>query len=246
MEKKLLIIFMIFALVSCQSKEKKLIGHWHEFKTNNSEYLNCYHITDSTFEINALTNMRYVYNRKELDIEKSEISSLAIENHGWTSDFKINGNKLTLNDSIFWVRQINNRKSFISDFSAGLLVNINPPETNNSEFDFISNDETFGNYILVGKLKNDVLSRFKHFDKDQYYIQLNDKIGKLEDIIPFLNCNHCDISKQIVLMNVDRNTPRKLLAEIESEMFSIYIKKNQIYYLKIDANELISGYNHSY
>jgi hypothetical protein len=246
MEKKLYIIFITIALISCQSKEEKLVGHWHEFKTNNSEYLNCYHITDSTIGINPLTNGGYGYYKRGLDLEKSEILSLANENYEFASDYTIRGNTLKLNDSVFWIKQTDERKSFLSDFSANLLVNINPPESRSSEFDYMVNDKTIGSYIFIGKLKNNILSRFKQFNKDQYYIQLNDKIAQLEDIIPFLMCYHCDMSKQTILMNVDKKTPKELLNEIESEMLKMNISKNQIYYLTVNTTELTSGYTHSY
>lgn len=121
--------------------------------------------------------------------------SIANDNYNYTSDFKIRGNKLILNDSIFWIKQTDQRKSFLSDFSAGLLVQINPFESDKSEFDLTPNDSTRGNYIFVGKLKRRVLENHKKYNEAKYYVQLNDKIAHLEDIIPFLLCNHCDMRK---------------------------------------------------
>ncbi len=246
MAKNIQIIIILLTLISCQSKQEKLIGHWHEFKTNDSEYLNCYKITDSTIGINSLSNGGYDDYRRGSDIEQSKILSLANDNYNWTSDYKISGNKLILNDSIFWIKQTDKKKSFLSDFSAGLLLEIKPFESDKSEFDFKPNDSTIGNYIFVGKLKNSILNKYKKYDKEKYYIQLNDKIGQTKDIIPFLLCNHCDIRKQLVFMHVDRDTPKELLSEMESEMEKINVRKRQIYYLTINTAELKSGYNHSY
>jgi hypothetical protein len=246
MAKKIQIIIILFALVSCQSKQEKLIGHWHEFKVNDSDYLNCYRITDSTIGINSLSNGGFNDYRRGLDLEQSEILSLANGNYKWTSDFIINGNKLILNDSIFWIKQTDKRTSFLTDFSAGLLVDINPFESKKSIFDFQPNQITNGNYIFVGKLKNSVWEKHTKFNKEEYYIQLNDKISKPEDIVWFMDCGHCDITKQLVYMHVDKNTPKELLSEIETEMSKININKRQIYYLTINRTELVSGYNHSY
>ena len=248
MVKKIQILIIFLTLISCQSKQEELIGHWHEFKTNDSEYLNCYQINDSTIGFNKLSNGGYDDYKRGLDIEQSEIFSLTNDNYNWTSDFEINGNKLILNDSIFWIKQTqtDQKNVFLSDFSAGLLLQITPFESNKTEFDFKPNDSTIGNYIFVGKLKNKILNKHKKFNKENYYIQLNDKIGKIEDIIPFLHCNHCDKRKQKVFMHVDRNTPKELLFEIESEMEKINIRENQIYYLTINTKILTSGYNHSY
>ena len=246
MMRNLQITIMLLTLISCQSKQEKLIGHWHEFKTNDSEYLNCYQITDSTIGINSLSNGGYDDYKRGSDIEQSEILSLANDNYIWTSDFKINEDKLILNDSIFWIKQTDKKKSFLSDFSAGLLLEINPFESRKPKFDFKPNDSTIVNFIFVGKLKNNVLNKYKKYDREKYYIQLNDKIAQTKDIIPFLSCHHCDIRKQIVLMHVDRTTPKELLDKLESEMKKINIIKRKIYYLTINTTELTSGYNHSY
>ena len=246
MAKKIQILILLLPLISCQSKQEKLIGHWHEFKTNDSEYLNCYQITDSTIGINPRSNGGYRDFIRGYDIEQSEIISIANENYNWTSDFEIRGKKLILNDSIFWIKQTDQRKSFLSDFSAGLLVQINPFESDNSEFDLTPNDSTRGSYIFVGKLKSKILDKHKKYNREKYYIQLNDKIGQTKDIIRFFDCPHCDWTKIVVFMHVDRNTPKELLAEMESEMEKINIRKRQIYYLTINTSELTSGYNHSY
>ena len=246
MAKKFHLITIFLALISCQSEQDKLIGHWHEFKINNSEYLNCYQITDKTIKINSLSNGSNQEYRRGFDIHQSDILSLANNNYITTSDFKFSRNKLILNDSIFWTKQTDKTKSFLSDFSAGLLLEINPFESENSEFDFKKDDSIIENYIFVGKLKNNILKKHKKYNGEKYYIQLNDKIAKAEDISPFLLCSHCDMRKQVVFMNVDKNTPKKLLSEMESQMKKINIRKRQIYYLTINTTELTSGYNHSY
>ena len=246
MVKKTHILIIFLALISCQSKQEKLIGHWHEFKTNDSEYLNCYQINDSTIGFNKLSNGGYQDYKRGSDIGHTEIFSLTSDSYNYTSDFKINGNKLILSDSIFWIKQTEPKNIFLSDFSAGLLLDIIPFESNKTEFDFKPNDNTIGNYIFVGKLKNRVLNKHNKFNGENYYIQLNDKIGKIEDIIPFLHCNHCEKRKQKIFMHVDRNTPKELIFEIESEMEKINIRKYQIYYLTINTKKLTSGYNNSY
>ncbi|WP_460219340.1 hypothetical protein [Psychroserpens sp. MEBiC05023] len=246
MVKKIRILIILFSFLSCQNKQEKLIGHWHEFKSNESEYLNCYHITDSTIGINPLTNGGYDDYRRGSDIDQSEILSLANDNYNWTSDFKINGNKLIVNDSTFWIKQTDNEQSFLSDFSVGLLVDINPKETDKAEFDFTPNDSIIKSYIFIGTLKNSVWNKNQKFNKEKYYIQLNDKIAQTEDIIPFLLCYHCEMRNHVVLMHMDKNTPIELINEIETEMEKINVQKSSIYYLTKNTTELISGYNHSY
>lgn len=243
MAKKLRIVMVLFTLISCQSKEEKLVGHWHEYKTNGSDYINCYRITDSTIGFNPRSNGGYDAYRRGLDIGRSEIFSLVDEHYNWTSDFTISGDKLIINDSVFWIKQTDERKSFLTDFSAGLLVNISPFESNNSEFDLLPDSEAMIIYIFVGKLKSSVLKRYTKFDKDRYYIQLNDKIAAMDDIVYFVNFGHSDITKRKVFMHVDKNTPTALLAQMEAEMAKVNIRKHQIYYLTINTTELTSGYN---
>ena len=246
MVRKIQFIIILFILVSCQSKQEKLIGHWHEFKTNKSDYLNCYHITDSTIGINPLSNGGYDDYERGSDIDQSELLSLANGNYNWTSDFKISGNKLTLNDSIFWIKQTNKRESFVSDFSAGLLLNINPFESTSTDYDYEKNDLHSGYWLFVGKMKKSVLEKFKKFDEDQFYLQINDKLANVNEIRRFLQCYHCDITMDRIFIHADKDTPKKFLNEIEAEILKNGNIKKQIFYLTINKTELSSGYNHSY
>ncbi len=244
MLKKFQLVIIILTLISCQSKQEKLIGHWHEYKTNNSDYLNCYHITDSTFGTNPRTYGGYSNYERGDDLNRLEIVSLANGDYNQTSDFTIRGKRLILNDSIYWVKQTDDEETFLSDFSAGLPVSINPFESNSSEFDYKSNDK-LSIYIYVGKLKKSALNRYKKFNSEKYHILLNDKIGRVEDLRSFVICGHCDTRKIGVFINADKNTPTEFLTEIESEILN-YLNKKQIYYLTINLKELRSGYNHSY
>jgi len=89
------------------------------------------------------------------------------------------------------------------------------------------------------------LKKYKKFSSEEYYIQINGKIIQKNDIVRFLDFGHID-RKPLIFMHVDKNVPKELLNEIESEISKVNISKKQIYYLTINTTELKSGYNHSY
>ena len=239
-------IIILFLLISCQSEQEKLIGHWHEYKINNPEnILNCYRISDSLIIDNALSNNDFNGYRRGPDIKKSEIMSLADGYWNTTSEFKYVDDKLIFNDSIHWKRITDKEQYFIEDFSVGLHINILPVESING-FDLKNNYERPLSYIYIGKIKNGVFEENKHLNKDKFYIQLNDKLSNLEDLGGYTNCGHCDITKQYYMIHADRNTPRDYLNKVEAELLKYGILKKNIYYLNINPNTFDYGYMHSY
>jgi hypothetical protein len=236
---------ILLLLISCQSEQEKLIGHWHEYKINNPEnILNCYRISDSLFTVNSMSYNELDGYRRGIDIKKTEIASWAIGYWNTTSKYLINEDKLIFTDTIHWKKETDKKQFFLEEFSVGLLVNINPPESSNLKFDYYPNEELMTSYLYIGKVKSYLLNDYDLFNKDQYYIQLNDKIGFTDDIASFLICYHCDMNEQIVFIHADKNTPKSFFIEIENELTKIGIPKNQVYYLNIKTEDFGIGYNY--
>lgn len=232
-------------LFSCQSKEEQLIGHWHEFEKGNPNFLSCHKITDSTYSLDSETYGGSYVIKRGVDIKKNEI--VINSNYFYSSDFSISNNKLTVNDSIYWIKQEDNEQTFISDFSSGLLVNIVPFETNATEFEYKKNRKHLEIIIYIGKLKKSILSSYKEYNSKEYYIQLNDKISySTNDIRNFL-ITECDLNgnkEDKILLHMDKDTPVELINKIKAEILNSGYRKNQIYYLTTNLNKRLYGYNH--
>ncbi|WP_445711751.1 hypothetical protein [Flavobacterium sp.] len=229
-------------LFSCQSKEEQLIGHWHEYEVGNTDYINCHKITDSTYSIDLETYGAGYPIKRGVEIQKDEI---AIRDYIFITDFSINNNKLIVNDSVYWIKQEDNEQTFISDFSAGLLVNIHPFETTTSEFDYDYKDYNHGYeiHIYIGKLKKNTQNSHKENNIRDYYIQLNERISNLKDIRSFLDYGSHYDKKLKVLLHTDKNTPKDLLKQIELEIKNCGYKKSQIYYQTVNTQKRVSGFN---
>lgn len=245
MLKTLKIIFLNFALISCQSEQEKLIGHWHEFMvdSSNKEFNHCFIITDSTIAVDKFT---FGGIDKFSDYENANFWVSTLYPEDLIKKRVIKKDKVIFGDTLIWKRQQDNLETFIADFSANLWVDIYPFESKTPKFDFNINDKPIGAFIYVGKLKSSAINMFEKYSSYQYYIQLNDRIGSPNGIIPFLLCNHCEMTKTLVFIHADRDTPKELLSEIEYEMSQINISKEQIYYLTINTAEFKYGYNHNY
>ena len=233
------LFLLTISLFSCQSKEEQLIGHWHEYEVGNPDYISCHKITDSTYSID-LESCGFSAKRG-IEIQKDEI---AIDgNYFFTNDFSINNNKLIVNDSIYWIKQKDNEQTFISDFSAGLLVNIHPFETNTTEFDYKKKTKHLEILIYIGTLKKSTLTSYKEYSSNKHYVQLNEKISNVNDIKSFLDYGaHYD--KQIkVLLHTDKDTPKAFLDQIENEILNCGYKRNQIFYLTMNSKKRMYGYN---
>jgi len=243
---KVILISFLF-LASCDRKNELLNGHWHEYVKNNSDYVNCYHITDSIITANP-----YTYNSdyfRGTEIKQSEIISEFYDYFFSTSDFILRNDKIILNDSIHWKKQSNTKENFITDFSSNLLLDIKPFEDNNSTFDFQTNKTLDGAFIYIGKLKKSKSKKFNQYDTNKYYIQLNDRVvDNIDEIALFLCCNHCNYNRQKIFLHADKNTPKELLLEIESKIINrdrynrSQRRRKQIFYLVIDIQNRIAGY----
>ena len=96
--KNIFIIIIVWLFISCENREKQLVGHWHEFKKGNPDILNCHKITDSTYSQNSQTYGSSTPYKRGVAIQKNEIIS---NDYVFTSDFSISNTKLTVNDSIY-------------------------------------------------------------------------------------------------------------------------------------------------
>lgn len=242
---KTFILVIVISLLSCQSKEEQLIGHWHEYQKGNPDFLSCHKITDSTYSLDSETYGGSYVIKRGVDIKKNEIAING--NYFYSSDFSISNNKIIVNDSIYWIKQEDNKQTFISDFSSGLLVNIVPFETKLTKFDYKKNTEHLEILIYIGKLKKSMLSSFEEYNSKEYYVQLNDKISySTNDIRSFL-ITECDLNgnkEDKILLHMDKDTPVELTNKIETEILNSGYKKNQIYYLTVNLEKKLYGYNY--
>lgn len=135
---------------------------------------------------------------------------------------------------------------FDDDFSTELFLTVNPFETDKVTFDYTLKRKPIGALIYIGKIKKNYLKRYKNLNKNQYYIQLNEKIEGVDNLQRFiLGCNS-NINNQLIFIHADKDTPKEFLTRVESEFFECNINKEQIYYLTINKSELKSGYNQNY
>ena len=242
---KNIVLFLIFLLfASCANKEKQLVGHWHEFEKGNPDFINCHKITDSTYFLNAYTYGSGEPFKRGIEMKKTEIAIGG--DYFFTSDFTFDKNQLIVNDSIYWIKQEDNLKTFIDDFSAGLLVNIHPFETNLTKFDYNKSRKPLEILIYIGTIKKSILNQSNAYSSKKHYIQLNDMISSINDIRSFVipACTLNSTKEDKILLHLDKDTPVELINQIEAEILSSGYKRNQMYYLTINPNKRVYGYNH--
>jgi len=250
----LFLIFLLFA--SCGKKEKQLVGHWHEFEKGNDDFICCHTITDSTYTItmNVFDFMADSILKRGIDIQKNQVFTPQKKgafgydiNDFFTSDFSVKENKIFIEDSIYWVKQKDDNSSFISHFSLGFLVDIHPFETNQTKFNFDLKQNSNVLFIAIGKLKKSTLQLSDKYNLDDYYLQLNDKISDIKDFKEFIfydSLERNEGSQIAILINADRNVPQSFLSKLEAEILNSGYKRNQIYYLTMNPNKRVYGYNH--
>jgi hypothetical protein len=238
MKKSFILISILIITFSCSKKVEPIVGHWHEYYPNDTEYRNCYKISDST----ALQNN---YEGYITDLIIDYNSNLKFDYSEW--NIKDN-NRFILQDTIVWIRQKEDLKTYILDFSSGLLVKINPYEINAISFDNL--DDNYNDPIFhIGKLKENYLQLKHPNNSSEYQIQLNDRISDIKNLRNFLY-EACDAFKDCsseikILINADKNTPKDFLDKVEYEILdALTIDKNQIYYLTINSEKKLSGFNH--
>ena len=238
----LFLIFLLFA--SCVNKEKQLVGHWHEFEKGNPDFVNCHKITDSTYSLNTCTYGSGEPIKRGAEMKKTEIAIGG--DYFFTSDFTFDKNQLIVNDSIYWIKQEDNLQTFISDFSAGLLVNIYPFDTNLTEFDYYKSKKPLEILIYIGTPKKSILNQSNTYNSKEHYIQLNDMICSINHIRSFVipGCTLNSNEEDKILLHLDKDTPVELINQIETEILNSGYQKNQIYYLTINSNKRVYGYNH--
>ena len=254
--KKISTLLLLIILFSCQNKEEQLVDHWHEFEKGNPQFICCHNITDSTYTItmNVFDFMTDSILKRGIDIRKNELFTPQKKgtsgyhiNEYFTTDFSIKDKKVVIEDSIYWIKQKENNATFMSHFSLGLLVNIHPFETNQSEFNFNLAKKTNVIFIHIGKLKKSTLVHSNKYNLDDYYIQLNDKISFINDIRAFLlseSEERNEGSPCALLINADKNVPANFLSKLKTEILNCGFQKNQIYFLTINLNKRLYGYNH--
>ncbi len=245
MYKNNIIIVLALLLMSCLSRETQLIGHWHEYKVDNpNNIINCYRYTDSSVSEGVFNN-GYDYLRGS-EIPKDSIYSWSTGFFELTSDYKIKDDVLFFNDSIRWKKVELTTKNFRDEFSIGLLVDIYPPQLKNINFELLELPNKPITYIFIGQIKTSLSKTFQKLGNEEFYMQFNDKIASLDEIKNYVNCYHCNMNEQIYIINADRNTPKQLIEAIENEMDNQSIRKNQIYYLYINENEMTYGFNQEF
>ncbi len=231
-------LFLIFILtISCTNKRELLNGHWHQFTPNNKEFTNCYNFTDSTFASDKETigGNNFIELGEYNTLKKAIFYSTALNGYELDSTLRIQlqRNKIIINDTIIWKKPENNIETFLSEFSSGLQVKINPIKTTDTLFDYTI-DNSFEIKIYIGKKKNSSSSK--------YYIQLNDKLATIDRVRNFVFCRHCDESGKI-LIYAGKDTPKTLLDSVENEIRSVNVNANQIYYLTVNPEKRLSGFN---
>ncbi|WP_299119282.1 hypothetical protein [uncultured Tenacibaculum sp.] len=138
-----------------------------------------------------------------------------------------------------------NNKNYLES-RKDILLEIQPFETNKNEFDYKNQNNTIEYHIFVGKLKSNIVNRYKHLNQDSTYIQLNDKITGTKELKYFISCYHCNISEYNVLIHIDKKTLKEYLIKIEKEIVKCGIKKNHIYYFHENKKTKSFGYNNNY
>lgn len=232
------------------------MGHWHEFEKGNDNFICCHNITNSTYTItmNVFDFMADSILKRGIDIQKNQVFTPQKKgafgydiNDFFTSDFSVKENKVFIEDSIYWVKQKDDNSSFISHFSLGLLVDIHPFETNQIKFNFDLKQNSNVIFIAIGKLKKSILQQSDKYNLDDYYLQLNDKISDIKDLKKFIfydSLERNEGSQIVILINADKNVPKAFLSKLETEILNFAYQKNQIYYLTINPNKRVYGYNH--
>ena len=240
---KAIFYILIFGIIfsSCKNENEKLIGHWHEFNIGESEFLNCFIITDSTFSEDKYS-IGGTNRLTDIEDYKSPLDWVFYPDK-LKSKIKFKKNEIQFGDSIIWKRQKNDLKTFISDFSAGLKLDVKPYETDSITFD-LQREYEKTIYLYIGKVKES-FTGIRGVENDRYYVQLNDKISTSDNIFQFVMCYDCDRGKYKILISADKYTPNDFLKEVEAEITKNgYYRRSQIYYLVINPKEQISGYNH--
>lgn len=236
---RILVIGII--LSSCSTENKKLVGHWHEYNLQSNElgFNHCFILTDSTFAVDKYTTGGVI---KKNDYENE---------YFWTSTFYseelitkkvVKKNKVIFGDTIVWKKQKDNLKTFISDFSAGIKLNIIPFETNEIIFEK-TKPERINIFIYIGMVKSKFLNNSKKIEQGQFYLQLNDTITTIDKLVNFILCNHCGYDMIDIYIHADQNVPKPYLEKIEKEIskFPINIEE-QIFYLHMNKEKLKTGY----
>ncbi len=242
MTKSIIYILTIgIILSSCKTENEKLLGHWHEYnaQSNSSEFKHCFIMTDSTFAVDKYT-MGGVMKKSDYEDESFWISTYYPED--LIAMREVKKNEVIFGDSIVWKKQKDNLKTFISDFSAGIKLNIIPFETNDSKFEIIK-PERISNFIYVGLVKKEFLNKSNEIIEGQYYLQLNDRITTFDEILNFISCNHCEYDIIDIFIHADQNIPKSYLKNIENEISKLRINiKKQVYYLYMNKNKRRTGY----
>ena len=240
---KAIFYILIFGIIfsSCKNENEKLIGHWHEFNIGESEFLNCFIITDSTFSEDKYS---IGGTNRLTDIENYESPlDWVFYPDRLKSNIKFKKNEIIFGDSIIWRKQKNNEETFISDFSAGLKIDLKPKVSNVSEFLIIENDSIPYIKLYIGKVKDRFLNESKGIFRNEYYMQINDKITNKEtDLLNYVLSVHR--SEVNLLISADRNTPNEYFDNLDSVFKKINLRKKYIYFLKVNPKKLMLGYDH--
>jgi hypothetical protein len=211
-------------IVSCKGHKKSINGHWHEYMKGN--FVACYYLNDSVVSVNKYT----VGYTTRTEYQNGTVL-LPVLTFPWTKDYKFEGDKIVVNDSIEWRRVPYNDSIFNQYLSAGLKIWVQPMELQRSKFDleYDSGDV----YIFIGRRKDR--------DDGVLAIQLNDVLTDGSDLRPFLSARHGGNEKRILVINADKKVSENTLKMVYDEAQQAGFLPENIYLTAINRNQFKIG-----
>jgi hypothetical protein len=195
----------------------------------NNKFTHCYKITKKTYSIDALS-VGYIKEHYRIN---GQIALWSQGTMDYNTDYKIAGDKIQLNDSIFWLRA--NDEEFINDLSLGLLVRLEPKEIGDGKFD-LPYDSIFGPHIFIGHPKENHATTPTY---NGYAIELGSGISTLDDIMMYV-AGH-EQPWRVVIVDADKDTPDKLLKRVLNEIYKANYAKSDVYLTAIDKESMTIG-----
>ena len=197
-------------LLSCQSNNERIIGHWHSVNNDVEEEYHTYDFLDSSVQffnrnnISILKKGWYWVSEDTLEMSEACGAGLTCNFNGDTLWFHEKGRR--------WVRVENDRQDKFNDFFTCSRFELEL-ETHKKTVN-INLDSTI-RHITIGKLKsgwiNRLKKRFMKVMKDSFFVQLNYKFSNLSEINDYVDAfsemYEPDARGFSLLLTVDKRTP---------------------------------------
>ncbi len=221
-----LFLISIFFVTSCNTKEKYQ-GKWTNYylKYGSQNETRGLSIENDSIKID------YPYfnnhNKYPLIIKKGKLKFNNI-----TLNASIKKDTLTLNDSIYFVKD-NNDTLYGSD----ILLKIDLPKVPNFTNSFYDNNK-WNNYIYFGK----------RLDNNQFSLQLNDKYASIKDLLAFITVEkghiRCELTPfPTAVLFIDNSTPMKFIEDIFYNLSKVnQLKVSLINNLNLKFNDSLGIY----